>query len=279
VISQQVMSLRAAAADVAPEVLASVTAPVHLGALGLVSVDEATGEIRDAARSSRETAILVPLIIMMMMFAVVIMSAQPLMQSVLEEKMQRIAEVLLGSVSPFQLMMGKLLGTVGVSFTVVGVYVIGGVVAADRTGARDFVPYEIIPWVFAFQVGAVFMYGAVFSAIGAACNDLKEAQSLMTPVMVLLMMPMFVMINIIREPLSGFATGLSLFPMFTPLLMLMRQSSPTAIPEWQPWAGLAGVALFTVLCVWAAGRIFRIGLLMQGKPPRIQDLVRWAVRG
>jgi ABC-2 type transport system permease protein len=63
------------------------------------------------------------------------------------------------------------------------------------------------------------------------------------------------------------------------MLMLLRQTSPMGIPAWQPWAGLAGVAIFTTFCVWVAGRVFRVGILMQGKTPKLVDLVRWAVRG
>jgi ABC-2 type transport system permease protein len=94
-----------------------------------------------------------------------------------------------------------------------------------------------------------------------------------------MMVPMFLMIPVVREPVTGFATGLSLFPPFTPMLMMMRISTPTAIPVWQPWVGLVGVLAFTVLSVWAAGRIFRVAILMQGRPPRVGDLVRWALRG
>jgi ABC-2 type transport system permease protein len=63
------------------------------------------------------------------------------------------------------------------------------------------------------------------------------------------------------------------------MLMLLRQASPAGIPGWQPWVGLIGVLLFTVIYVWAAGRIFRIGLLSQGKPPKIRNLLRWIVKG
>ncbi|MBN2446880.1 MAG: ABC transporter permease, partial [Phycisphaerae bacterium] len=72
---------------------------------------------------------------------------------------------------------------------------------------------------------------------------------------------------------------ISLFPPCTPMLMLLRQSTPVGIPIWQPIVGLIGVTLFTLAAVWAAGRIFRVGLLMQGKAPNIRDLARWAIRG
>jgi len=87
------------------------------------------------------------------------------------------------------------------------------------------------------------------------------------------------MMPVLKEPLSSFSTWVSLFPLFTPTLMLLRQSTPAVLPMWQPWVALLGVLVFTVLFVWAGGRIFRVGILMQGKPPRLMDILRWAIRG
>ncbi len=102
---------------------------------------------------------------------------------------------------------------------------------------------------------------------------------MMMPVWVLMMVPMMVWIQVAKSPEGAFATTMSLIPPFTPMLMLIRQSTPAGVPAWQPWVGLIGVALFTTLCVWGAGRIFRVGILMQGKPPSMLSLIRWAVRG
>lgn len=279
VINERLRNLRIAKTQVDSEALAYVIKYMPIEALGLATRDAATGEVKEAIKSNPMLAIFVPMGVMMMMFMLVMMGAAPLVNSVLEEKMQRIAEVLLGSVTPFQLMMGKLLGTVGVSLTVLGVYVIGAGVAIDRGGYGDFVPYEVLPWFLAYQIGAILMFGALFVALGSACNDMKEAQSLMMPVWMLLMVPMFVWLQVVKEPLSGFATGLSLVPPWTPMLMVIRQSTPVQIPAWQPWAGLAGVILVTLLCVFIAGRIFRVGILLQGNPPKVLDMLRWAVRG
>ena len=72
---------------------------------------------------------------------------------------------------------------------------------------------------------------------------------------------------------------MSLIPPFTPMLMLLRQAMPGGVPAWQPWVGLAGVLVFALATVWAASRIFRVGILMQGKPPKLAELARWAIRG
>lgn len=247
--------------------------------LGLVTVDAATGEVKDAERANEARAIAVPGAMMMLMFMMIMVGATPLVSAVLEEKMQRIAEVLLGSVRPFQLMLGKLLGSLAVSFTVMAIYLGLGITLLSRMDLMDYVPFHLLPWFFAYMVAAIFFFGALLTAMGAACNDLKEAQSLMMPVWMLVMIPMFVWIFVVKEPLSPMATWMSLIPPFTPILMLLRQATPVAIPAWQPWVGLAGVFVFTVLCVWVAGRIFRVGLLMQGKAPKMSDLARWAIRG
>ena len=278
-INQHIRDLRLAAAGVDESARERLLDWVSVDGLGLITVDEATGEVKDAERSNEGRAIGVPAAMMMLMFLMIMVGATPLISAVLEEKMQRIAEVLLGSVRPFQLMLGKLLGTLGVSFTVIAIYMTGGIVLAYHLDVTDYVPFHVLPWFLVYMVAAIVLFGSLLIAFGAACNDMKEAQSLMMPVWLLVMFPMFVWLPVVKEPLGGFATWMSLIPPFTPILMLVRQAAPTGIPVWQPWVGLAGVLAFTTLCVWAGGRIFRVAILMQGKPPRPRDLLRWAVRG
>jgi ABC-2 type transport system permease protein len=81
------------------------------------------------------------------------------------------------------------------------------------------------------------------------------------------------------QPNGALVTAASLFPPFAPMMMLVRQAMPGGVPAWQPWVALAGILAWTMLAVWAAARIFRVGILMQGKPPKIADMVRWAIRG
>ena len=278
-INNYLRGLRLGTAGLDAATVDRVTRWIPVEGLGLVTIDKATGEVKGAERSSMVLALALPMVVMMLMFMMIAMGATPLINSVMEEKMQRIAEVLLGSVGPFQLMMGKMVGTVAVSLTMVAVYVVGGVGGAAYMGWSSYIPYHILPWLGVYQVMAIFMFGALFIAVGAACNDLKEAQSLMMPVWLLVMVPMFVFQPVLKEPLSGFSTWMSLIPPFTPLLMLLRQTTPAGVPAWQPWVGLAGVFVFTIFCVWAAGRIFRIGILLQGQPPKVREILRWALRG
>jgi ABC-2 type transport system permease protein len=252
---------------------------LSLEPLGLVTVDSETGEIRAAERSNELGTLLPPIATLMLMFVMIMMGAVPQLNSVMEEKSQRIAEVMLGSVKPFEFMMGKLIGGVSVSLTAAIFYVALGTWAVHYYGVAQYVPFDILPWFFVYLVSAVFMVGALQAALGSACNDASEAQALAFPAMLPVMIPMFVMMPVLIAPTSTFATSLSLFPLFTPFLMLLRQSTDAAVPGWQPLVGLIGIALTTVLFVWVGGRIFRVGLLMRGTPPKLGNILRWAVRG
>ena len=222
----------------------------------------------------------VPMVLMVLMFLVLMMVANPLMQGVVEEKMQRIAEVLLGSLTPFELLLGKLLGMTAVSLTIVTVYLIGGIGAAYGNGYGEYVPSPgLLVWFVVFQTLAALMFGSVFTAIGAACTEMKETQNLLMPVMLICCLPLFLIGNLIRDPNSPVITAVSFFPLATPMLMIARQSVPPGVPMWQPIVGIIGVVAATLFCVWAAGRIFRVGILMQGKGANLAEMARWVFRG
>ena len=97
----------------------------------------------------------------------------------------------------------------------------------------------------------------------------------MLPVMI----PLFLLVSVLQEPNSISSTALSLFPLFTPVLMLLRQTLPGGVPPWEPWAGLMGVLLFALAGTWAAARIFRIGVLFHGTTPKLAEILRWSLRG
>jgi ABC-2 type transport system permease protein len=213
------------------------------------------------------------------MFMMVMMGAMPLLQTTMEEKTQRIAEVLLGSLTPFQFMGGKVLGGLGVALTGTLFYICGGLFFVSKMGLAESIPYDVIPWFLIFLIFEIIMVGSMLAALGSACNDPKDAQNLTFPAMIPIMFPMFIFMPILQEPTSAFATWMSFIPTFTPMLMLLRMAAPVNIPLWQPWVGLFGVTIFTIFSVWLGGRIFRMGILMQGGAPKISKIIRWAFRG
>jgi ABC-type Na+ efflux pump permease subunit len=278
-INDRIRSLRLAEADLDKDTVERLTRWMSVEGLGLLSVDEDTGEVRGGEQDNTAAVLLMPYAMMMLMFILIMAAVGTLVTAIMEEKGQRIAEVLLGSVRPTQLMAGKLLGAIGVSLTMVTIYMLAGVFVAGQVEASDLIPYDALPWFAVYGLAALFMFGAIALALGSACTDPKESQSLMMPMWFLIALPMFVWVPVVKEPVGGLATWLSLIPIYTPMIMLIRIASPVTIPAWQPWAGLVGVILFTAISVWTAGRIFRVGILMQGKPPRITEILRWAVRG
>lgn len=238
-----------------------------------------SGAVEEVSDEERIIAFLVPAALTGLMFMVVMVAATPLMQGVIEEKAQRIAEVLLGSVRPFELMLGKLLGMTGVSLTLAAVYLGGSYWALQQFGLAEFLSAGLLAWFVVFQVLAALMYGSLFIAIGAACTDAKETQALMIPVVMLISFPLFALRNVLQEPNGTFAFWVSLFPFATPMLMIARLGQPAGVPWWQLALGVALVLGTTLLCVYAAGRIFRIGFLMQGKGAKLSDLARWILWG
>ncbi|UCG27374.1 MAG: ABC transporter permease [Bacteroidales bacterium] len=278
-INNRIRQIRIAELNLNEEAVGDLFYWNNIESMGLINVDKKTGDLQDAERTNELETFLIPYIMVLLMFMMVMMSAIPLLTAVMEEKIERIAEVLLGSVTPFQFMMGKIIGSISVSLTISAVYIIGGIVTASQMDVGDMIPFHVLPWFFTFLVLFVIMVGSTMAALGSACNDNKDAQSLQFPAMIPVLLPLFIMIPIIQNPISGFATTLSLIPPFTPTLMIIRLATPVTIPLWQPIAGLAGVILYTIFSVWAGGRIFRTCILMQGTKPKLANMIRYVFRG
>lgn len=253
--------------------------PFFMATLGLSKRDPKTGVIKEPEVVQQIATLLVPAGLVSLMLMIVMLGSTPAMQGIVEEKMQRIAEVLLGSVKPFQMMLGKLLGLMAVSLTIAFVYLGGALWGAHHYGFADSFSFEILAWYLAFQILALLMYGSLFLAIGAAATDAKETQTLVMPIVLICCLPLYLLTSIIEDPNGKLATGISFFPFSTPMLMTARLAVPPGIPFWQPALGMVVVIATTLFCVYAAGRIFRIGILMQGKGPKFSDLIRWVIRG
>jgi ABC-2 type transport system permease protein len=159
------------------------------------------------------------------------------------------------------------------------IYLSGAYGFAVYKGYGDAITIGQVAWFFAYLVMAILIYGSVFIAIGAAASDLKDAQALMTPGMVLFMTPIFLWMPILRAPGSNLAVVSSLVPFATPLLMTLRMGLSPAPALWQILLGFVLALACTSLFVWAGGRVFRVGILMQGKSATFAEMWRWIRAG
>ncbi|MBN2354575.1 ABC transporter permease [candidate division KSB1 bacterium] len=119
----------------------------------------------------------------------------------------------------------------------------------------------------------------MITALGSACNDARDAQNINFPSVIPVIFSTFFLVPVIKDPNSTLAVILSLIPTSTPLLMMLRQIMPTGVPAWQLLLGVVNMVVFTLALVWLGGRIFRIGILLQGKAPTLGTMVRWAAKG
>lgn len=278
VINDFVKSKRLKSAGIDPQIVSMASQPVTVSGMSLVT-ESADGSIVAAKEKNQMADIFLPLGAMMFMFLVIFMASQPMLEAVLEEKAQRIAEVLLGSASPFQLMSGKLLGTVGGSMTVFLIYLAGGFFMARNRGMLESFPLDLIPWFIVFQVFGVLFYAAIFMAVGASVSQLKEAQAMLLPVWMMLMLPIFIWFYIVQDPRGSLATWISFFPPATSTTMILRMATGVTVPLSEILLATALLIASTVVIVILAGRIFRVGILWQGKVPKLTELLRWAWRG
>lgn len=257
-----------------PDAIAKLTQDVPTEQLGLYTQGP-SGKIEEAPRVDPIRTFVVPVVLMFIVFMIVMTAAPQLLNSVLEEKLSRISEVLLGSVTPFQLMLGKLIGSAGIALLLGSIYVGGGLAVASYLGYGGILPFGMFPLLLTFLLLAVFFYGALYIAIGSACSELKDAQSLMTPVITLTFIPILLYSAVLKEPNGTLATVSSLAPPATPFLMLLRLALQPGPPAWQVALSIALTLGATIACVWAAGRIFRIGVLLHGKPASFREMLRW----
>ena len=248
----------------------------------LVRVPRATPRTigEEGEKSANEIASrLLPMAFMALILIAVMTGGQQLMTSTIEEKSSRVVEVLLSAVSPTELMAGKILGQMGVATLMLALYGGLGVLALVSFAATGLLDPWLLFYLAAFFLIAFVVLAAMMAAIGAAVNELREAQTLLTPVMLVVMLPMMLWMPISRDPNSTFATVLSLLPPVNPFVMMLRLGSSTPPPTWQVWLSIGiGVASMAA-AVWFAGKVFRIGLLMHGKPPSFATLLRWVRMG
>jgi ABC-2 type transport system permease protein len=232
---------------------------------------------RDSERSTiRGINAILPVFFVVLMFMGVMTGGQSLLTSTVEEKSTRVMEVLLSALSPMELLAGKLVGQFGVSLIVLGLYIGIGLALLLSFAMFGLINVWLIPYLGIFFVLSYLTYGSLMVSVGAVVNDMREAQSLMMPLMLLLTFPFWVWLPVSQSPNSTFSTVLSLIPPVNSFAMLLRLTSTAPPPWWQVWTSIGLGMVGVVAALWFAAKVFKIGLLMYGKPPNFATLIRWA---
>jgi ABC-2 type transport system permease protein len=236
-------------------------------------------------REDRGGSFFLSMILLMTLYSTVAMWGGALMNGVIEEKTNRVVEVMLSSVSPVQLFAGKLLGVGAVGLTqflvwascVAALSFFGAhAAAASNLKLPELQPVVLGLFVVFFLLG-YFLYGAMYAAVGAAVNSQQEAQSLVFPVMMPLIVGIMLFPMVLSSPDSPLSTALSMVPFWTPLLMFLRVSALMP-PVWQVALSIVLTLATIVLFNWAAARVYRVGILMHGKRPTFPEILKWIGR-
>jgi ABC-2 type transport system permease protein len=219
--------------------------------------------------------LLMPFFFLMLMFMGIFSISQGLLMSVIEEKTSRVIEVLLASVSPFELMAGKILGQSAVGFTLIGLYGASSYGVLVNRGMGDIINGNIAIYFVVYYILGFLIISSLLAAVGSVCNEIKEAQSLMGPLMMLMVTPMVCWLYIAQHPEGTLATVLSFIPPMTPMIMIMRIAVDPGLPFIQIAGSIALLIVSVPVVMIAAAKVFHTGILMYGKPPSLREIMRW----
>jgi ABC-2 type transport system permease protein len=271
--------VRLVRAGMDPALVSSMLRDVQVVAMNLPTKESLTATTGQGEKRSAVQSEVIPLIMVIVMVLVVMIGSAPNLGAVAEDKAQRVFEMLLVSASAFELMAGKVLAALAASLTSTIFYIIGGLFALLGMSMFGIAPLDLLPWFFVYLIVDVLMMAALGVALGSACGSAHDAQQLAIFLFMPIFLPILMLTPVLRQPNGAFATIMSFIPPFTPVLMLLRQALPGGVPAWQPWVGLLGAIAYAFFVIWAAARIFRIGILAQGKTPKVAELVQWVTHG
>ena len=294
-IDEAVQDARMERQNAPPEILAILESNVSL------NTQQLTAE--GATDDSSLAYMAVGWVMAFLIYMAVLLYGQYVMQGVIEEKNSRVVEIVVSSVRPFELMMGKVLGigAMGLTqFIVWGVLVLGGSSVLGSAaalfldpsmlnlpaGASDeavrqavdvsvpTLPVSLFVWFALFFLGGYLLYASLFAAVGSAVEQQQDAQSFVLPLMLPLIIPIVMLFFMLEAPNATFSVVLSMIPLFSPVLMVAR-IAVADVPFWQVGGSFLLLAGAFVGAIWLSGRIYRIGILMYGKKPSLREIGRW----
>ena len=286
-----------------PEIMEKVKTNVRINE---VRLDKEEGESLESGLS-----FVIGIFMSFLLYMFLIMYGQMVMTSIIEEKNNRVLELVVSSVKPVQLMMGKIAGIGLVAVTQIVIW--GAIMAfvstlalpaflpeeaasqlvAMKAGSLDLTQIDnyntlsalsvltnvgfiikLFFWLTLFLVGGFLLYAAMFAAVGSAVDNVQDASQLQSFILIPIIIAIIVSTSIGNAPNSPLAVWLSMIPFTSPMVMMSRL--PAGVEAWQPWVSVAILYVSFLFMVWFAGKVYRIGIFMYGKKPNIKDLIKWS---
>ena len=268
-------------------------------------------EGKEEEATSSGVAYMLGLVLGMMLYMFLIIYGSMVMTSVIEEKGSRVLDVLVSSVKPFELMMGKILGVASVAVTQIAIWAVlvcglsaavlpalmpedmmqtieavemGTMTSAEAGMDVDMLsavslatdPVRLVMmfvWLLLFLVGGFLFYSAMFAAVGSAVDSIQDANQLQTPITVPIILALIMAMSVFNDPDSSLAFWGSIIPFTSPVVMMAR--IPFGIPTWEIILSLVLLYLSVAAMAWVAGKIYRVGVFMHGKKPTFKELLSW----
>lgn len=244
-------------------------------------VEKATNDPK--AKQSGVTAIYMTVGLVMFIYFALIFYGVYVLRGVLEEKSNRIVEVIVSSVRPFDLMLGKIIGVGAVGLTQIAIWItcavllsapqLAGFLAISKEALPSLSTMTIVGFPLFFVLG-YFLFATIYAGIGSMFNSEEDAQQMVSIASMLLVVPMIMLGPVMRNPGGTTATILSMIPFFSPILMYLRITVQQP-PMWQIALSVALLVVTIIVMVWLVAKVYRIGILMYGKKPTIPELIRW----
>ena len=271
------------------------------------------GEDEQSSASSSFASSMMGFVLGFVLYFFLVVYGSIVMQSIIEEKSSRILEVLVSTVRPFDMMMGKILGVAAVAATQIvvwGVLIIAmsaflipavlpddimtsveamqsgadmtamaasgidtGMVTAMASMMDTGYIAQIVGLLLLFMVGGFLLYAAMYAAVGASVDEAQDAQQLTTPITIPIIFAFLILTMVMNDPNSPLVVWCSMIPFTSPIVMMGR--IPSGIPTWEIILSLVLLYSTFVVMVWVAGKIYRVGIFMHGKKPSFKDLYRW----
>ena len=287
-----------------PEILESIRTNVYISSF---RIDSSGGVKESSAAASMGLAY----VLGFMIYMIVIIYGAMVMQGVIEEKNSRVLEIMVSSVKPFDLMMGKVLGIALVALTQLLIWVLfimlagtavmqmfSGQLADAVMSAQDGLAampevrmnpemlnmittltdpvymFKLLGAFLIYFLGGYLLYSSLFAAIGSAVDNVTDAQQLQLPVTLPIIASIMIMMSVMRDPNSSLAVWSSMIPFSSPVIMIAR--IPYGVPAWQIILSVALLYATFLGTIWFAGKIYRVGIFMYGKKPTLKEIIKWA---